>query len=115
MRGRADGLGLRISSIDGLLIVPVISGIVIEQLFIDFHRAHDSLNERDFARSNAILLVEVFVRPPPPPLLGWDEGVNLAICVLGWLVQKNEEASQPTAEVGQDTLGFSFRLERPDI
>src|SRR5271157_1542412 len=99
----------------GLLIVTFVNGVFVEQVACDFHRTHDSLNERDFAGGKAILLVEVTVRPRPRPLLGRNEGVNLAICVLRWLVQKNEEAGQPTAEVGQDTLGFSFRLERPDV
>src|SRR5208337_1900944 len=107
MRGRASGFGVRISSIV-LLIVTFVSGVFIEQIASDFHRAHDSLNERDFARSKAILLVEVTVRPWPRPFLGRHEGVNLARRVLGWLVQENQKTRQPTAEIRQGALSRAF-------
>ncbi len=61
---------------------------------------------------DAIFRVEVLVRPPLRPLLGRHEGVNLARCVLRWLVQENQEASQPTGEVGQDTFSLTLRVER---
>ena len=101
MRGRASGLGARISSID----------LVILGGSAEVHRADNLLDERDLASGDAIFRVEVLVRPPPCPLLGWHERVDLARCVLGWLVQKNEEASQPTGEVGQDAFSLILGVE----
>ena len=92
----------------GLLIVSFVCGRFIEQVFIDFHRAHDSLNERDLACGKAIPLIEVTVGPRPVPLLGRNEGLNFASSFLGWLVQENQETRQSTAEVRQDTLSLAL-------
>src|SRR6266849_6641744 len=105
MRGRASGLGARISSI----------ALVILGGTAEVHRADNLLHERDLAGGDAIFRVEDLVHPLPRPLLGWYEGVDLARCVLGWLVQKDQEARQPTGEVGQGTFCLTLRVERPDI
>ena len=107
MRGLTSGFGVRISSI-GLLIVTFVSGVFIEQIASDFHRAHDSLNERDFARGKAVLLVEVTVRPWFRPVLGRNERVDLACNVLRWFVKKYEETRQPTAEIGQGAVSLAL-------
>src|SRR5262245_66217546 len=99
MRGRASGFGASISS-----MVLVILGVSIEVQWTD-----NLLNERNFTSRDAILSVEVIVCPFPCPLLCRNERVDPARRVLGWLVQKDQEASQPTGEVGQDTLGLCLR------
>src|SRR6266545_5813902 len=101
MRGRASGLGARISSIDLLIVV---GNRLVGSTGCEIHGAHNLLYEGDLTRGESIFRVEVLVRPLPAPLLGWYEGVDLARCMLGWLVKKNEEASQPTGEVGQSAL-----------
>src|SRR6266576_335445 len=100
MRG-PTGFGARISSI----------ALVILRRSAEVHRAHNLLDKRDLTGGDAVFGVEVLVRPPPCPLLGWHERVDLARCVLGWLVQKNEEASQPTGEVGQDAFSLILGVE----
>src|SRR5439155_12429031 len=104
MRGRASGLGARISSID----------LVILGGSAEVHRADNLLDERYLASGDAIFRVEVLVRPSPRPLLGWHEGVDLACYVLGWLVQENQETSQSTGAVGQDAFSLILRIERTD-
>jgi len=73
---------------------------------VEDHRAYKLLDERDLTGSQVILRVEVLIRPPLRPLLCWHEGVDLARGVLGWLVQENQEASQPTGEIGQDAFSL---------
>jgi len=70
------------------------------------HRPDHLLDEGDLTLRDAIFCVEVRVRPPLRPLLGWHEGVNPACYVLRWLVQENQEASQPTGEVGQGAFSL---------
>src|SRR5450830_351333 len=115
MRGRASGFGVRISSMEGLLIVTFANGDISKQVTGQLHRADNLLNELDLGRRDVIFCVQFFVRPSLCPLLRGHEGVNLACGVLRWLVQKNQKASQPTGEVGQDTFGLDLRVERPNI
>src|ERR1700682_2438100 len=102
MRGRTSGLGARISS----MVLFILRGSA------EVHRADKLLYERDLTTGDAIFRVEVLVRPPPRPLLGWHKGVDLARCVLGWLMQKNQETSQSTGEVGQDAFSVILGVER---
>ena len=74
----------------------------------DFHWAHDLLDEGDLTFGEAILRVEVPVRPLLGPSLGRHEGVDLSRRVLRWLVQENQEARQATGEVGQNTFGLTL-------
>src|SRR6266403_2145486 len=108
MRGRASGLGARISS-NVLLIV--VRRCLVGRVASEVHRADYLLDEGYLTRGEGIFRVEVRVRPPPRPVLGWHKGVDLARDVLGWLVQKYEEARQPTAEVGQNALGLGLGVK----
>src|SRR5687768_12712895 len=102
MRGRVSGLGARISSTVGLFIVTR----------FEVHRSDYLLDEGYLTRGEGIFRVEVLVRPLAGPLLGWHKGVDLSRCVLRWLVQKNQEASQPTREVGQNAFGLTLGVKR---
>src|SRR5713101_5736067 len=102
MRGRASGLGTRISSMV----------LLIRDISAEVHRANNLFDERDLTSGEAVLCVEVLVGPPLRPLLNWHERVDLASNVLGRLVQKNQEASQPAGEVGRDAFSVTLRVER---
>ena len=79
----------------GLLVVIFIV-IAVSEIFAnrisEIHWADNFLNERNLTIRDTVFCVEVFVRPYPIPLLGWNERVNLAVCVLRWLMQKDQEA-----------------------
>ena len=77
----------------------------------EVHRADNFFDKGDLTSGDAIFRVEVLVRPPLRPLLGWYELVNLARCVLRWLVQKNEKASQPAGEVRQSAVSLTLGVE----
>ena len=93
--------GWRISGrvIVSLFIVTIINGDIAQQVTGQVHRAHDLFNELDFALGDAVFGVQVLVRPALGPVLRGHEGVNLARGVLGWLVQQNQQPSQPTAKI----------------
>lgn len=109
MRGRASGFGSRISSMDLLIVV---GNRLVGIVACEIHRTDYLLDEDDLTGGERIFFVEILVRPLPGPLLGRHERVNLARCVLGWLVQKNKEASQSTGEVGQNALGLGLGVKR---
>lgn len=66
----------------------------------EVHRTDNCLDEGNLRLGEVILGVEVFVRPPLRPLLRRHEGVNFARRVLRGLVQKYQETSQPTRQIG---------------
>src|SRR5262249_26998742 len=109
MRGSTSGLGARISS---MVLLIVVGNCLVGRVASEVHRADYLLDEGDLTRGESIFRVEVRVRPRLGPILGWHEGVNLSRCVLRWLVQENQEASQPTGEVGQNAFGLTLRAER---
>src|SRR5581483_12133036 len=76
------------------------------------HRANHRLDERDLVFAEAVLGVQVLVGPGAVPFLCWHERVDLASGVVRWLVQENQEASQPTGEVGQDARCLTLGVER---
>src|SRR4051794_30367064 len=80
----------------------------------ELHWSDDPLDEGDFTRGEIVLRVQVLVRPAFCPVLSRHERVDLARRVLGWFVQKDEEASQTAGEVGQGTLSVTLRLEGPN-
>src|SRR5882762_8182545 len=102
MRGQALGLGARISSI----ALGILGGSA------EVHRADNLLDEHDLTTGDAIFRVEILVRPLLRPLLCRHERIDLASCVLRWLVQENEEASQSARQVGQDTFSVTLGIER---
>ena len=67
--------------------------LLILDIPAEVHWTDNLLNELDLTSRNAIFGVKVSVRPFLGPLLRWHKCVDLPRCVLGWLVQKNEEAS----------------------
>lgn len=69
------------------------AGLFIRGISAEVHRPDKFFDERDFAGGDAVLRVKVLVGPLPGPLLDWHEGVDLARRVLGWFVQKYQEAS----------------------
>src|SRR5690349_15479527 len=102
MRGRTSGFGASICSIVLLIL----------DASAEVHRAHDLLDERNFTVGDTIFRVEVLVPPLFRPLLSGHESINFARCVLGWFVQKNQKASQPTGEVGQYAVSLSLGVKR---
>ena len=88
--------------------------LLVRAASVEFHRANYLLDERYVVIREVILRVEILVRPSLRPFLGRHECVDLASCVLGRLVQENQETSQPTSEVGKDTLSLALRVERTD-
>src|SRR5438105_4155417 len=102
MRGRASGLGARISSMV----------LVILSVSTEVHWSDNLLDERNLTGGQTVLGVEVLVCPSLRPRLRWYKRVNLACCALGWLMQKNQESRQPTEEVGQRALCLPPGVER---
>ncbi len=82
-------------------------GLFIRSISAEIHRTNHLLDERDVTNGETIFQVEVFVCPPLRPLLHRHERVDLARYVLGWLMQKNQEASEPTGKVGQDAFSVT--------
>ena len=80
--------------------------------FLRAHRTNDLFDETDFVFGQAVLLVQLLVGPWLVEVLHWNKRVNLARRVLGWLVQKNQEASQSAGEVGQDAFSLTLGAER---
>src|SRR4051794_23401721 len=111
MRGRASGLGARISA-NVLLIV--VGKCIVERVAGEVHRPDYLLDEGYLTRGEGIFRVEVRVCPPPGPILGWHKGIDFARDVLGRLVQENQEASQPTGEIAQNALGLGLGVKRAD-
>src|ERR1700683_943686 len=109
MRGRASGLGARISS---MVLLIFVGNRLVERVVGEVHRADYLLDEFDLTDRESIFRVEILIRPLLSPLLGRHEGVDLACHVLGWLVQQNQKTSQPTEEVGQSAFGLTLRVER---
>ncbi len=60
--------------------------------FDGVHRTNYLLDERDFVLGEAVVGVEIVVRPLLRPLLHWDEAVDLARDVLTRLVEEDKEA-----------------------
>src|ERR1700730_7716702 len=108
MRGRASGLGARISSMALLIFV---GNWLVGRAVGEVHWADYLLDERNFVLSSAILFVEQIVCPWFCPLLSWNEGVDPARGIVRRLVQENQKARQPTGEIGQGAFGLGFRVE----
>ena len=87
---------------------------IFEQIIGEIHRADYLFNEGNFTDRQAVFRVEISVRPLSGPILRWHEGVNLTRGVLRRFVQKNQQAREPTGEVGQNTLGLALGIKRPD-
>jgi len=81
-------------------------GFVILRVSTEIHWADNLLNERNLISSDAVFGVEFLVRPLPVPLLGWYEGIYPACCVLGWLVQKDQETSQSAGKIGEGAFSL---------
>src|ERR1017187_7830043 len=98
MRGRASGLGARISSILLLIVLA--------------HRSNHALDECDLVLRDAVLRVEQIVSPSPVPRLLWHPCVSGSQGVLGDLPQRYEKTEQPSPIVAGETLSCPLCLER---
>jgi len=77
-----------------LVIVTFVVVITLSKIFAskisEIHRADKLLDKRNLAIRYAVFCVKLFIRPRPIPLLDWNEGIDLAVCVLRWLVQEDQ-------------------------
>src|SRR5690606_28644192 len=91
MRGRASGLGARISSM-ALLI-----GLA--------HGADHGFDEGLLFSSDAVFLVEFGIGPVMIPWLYRNPTVHASEYILRWLAKRYEKASEPRMQIRLDTLG----------
>src|ERR1700680_1255151 len=103
MRGLAAGLGTRISSMLGLLIVAV----------VEIHRPDLGLNVHPLLSSDAILLVKSLVCPSAVPRLLWNPRVRRTKCVLGNFPNRHQKAKEPSRDIASDASCRLFSRERP--
>src|SRR5213592_4362115 len=98
MRGRADGLGARISSI--------VLRIALA------HRPNHALDEGNLVLRDAVLLVQGGIGPLPIPSLYGHPPVHAAESVLGGLAKRYEEPRKSRSQIRLDTLCLDLRSQR---
>src|SRR6267142_653445 len=98
MRGRADGLGARISSI-GLRITLA-------------QRPNHALDERNLVLRNGVLLVHGSIGPGPIPSLYGHPPVHAAENVLGRLAKGYKKPRKSRSQIRCDTLCLDLRIQR---
>src|SRR3989338_3225489 len=98
MRGRASGLGARISSM-GLVIILA-------------HRSDHAFDECNFVLGDAVLRVNKFVSPSPVPRLLWHPCVSRSKGILSDFSERYEKAEQASPIVAGEALRCPLRLER---
>src|SRR4051794_16732203 len=99
MRGLAFGFGARISSTVLLIVVCRVG-------HVEIHRTHYLLDKGDLISGKRIFRVEVLVGPLLGPRLAWNKTVDLSRCMLGWLMEKNQQARESASQVGQDAFSL---------
>src|SRR5687768_8861084 len=104
MRGRATGLGARMSSTVGLLIFSFIQHAVVEERGVMFRDLR--FDERDFVLGQAVAPVELRIGPHLIERQFWHEAINAPRSVLGWLAERHKEPR----EAGPQTTGQAQRL-----
>src|SRR5829696_4953239 len=97
MRGRAAGLGARISSMVGLFAVIIGGGCFIEKGVVVLGDLR--LDKGDFLLGQPVSLIKLGVRPLLVQWKIWHKSVDGLECILRRLAERYEEANETSAEI----------------